>query len=821
MSQLLLTNAPYVAVIAVLGVLFLIVGYQLGLSLPTMMILGLSIITLVLAAFIILLNKRLAVRDKESRQARFVAERWQAFLGTTPGGYCLFTPQGLLREAVRVAPLLNLEKVSHIEDIVGALKEPAEFLAAFRQLQMTGAGFTQKVDTSPNDQQPGQSLQIQGRRMRLGREGPVLDIVWFIAVQAAAAQDKAEPQTSIGDYLDGLPFPLWLRGGNLDLIHANQAYCRAVDAPLATLIEHQTELTPTLGSNNSGKVLAGNAIAATQRQQERRHAIVGGKRRLLELTEVPMQSDFSFMGQLVRTLGFAIDVTAEEEKEGELQRHLSAQHEVLENMGSAIAIYGADTRLEFYNQSYLRLWGMSEAFMDSKPTMGEILEDLRTRRRIPEQPDFQRFKKEQLGVFTSQTEPHEELVHLPDGTTLRVLSAPHPLGGLIYVHEDVTDKLAMESSYNTLIAVQRETLDNLAEGIAVFGSDGKLQLHNPAFARIWRLSPVFLGTTPHVAELLENMKPLFNFGSHWQTFKTEMVAYILDRNPRRGRIERADASVIEYNTVPLPDGAVLNSYLDISDSLKVEQALRASNAALATADRLKSEFVANVSYQLRTPLSTISGFADILTNQYFGALNERQLEYTRTISDASHKLLLLINDVLDLATIEAGRMTITRRLVNIPRLLASVRAMTAEWARQQELDVAIDCPAEIGHFEVDENRMKQVLFNLVGNAIKYTPKGGHITLTARRDQETVRLSVADTGIGIPEVDRQRVFGKFERANANARQAGVGLGLSLVKNFIELHGGRVELVSEINKGTCITCTIPTNPADSSHAKHPAA
>ena len=401
-------------------------------------------------------------------------------------------------------------------------------------------------------------------------------------------------------------------------------------------------------------------------------------------------------------------------------------------------------------------------------------------------------------------------MHLPDGTSLRILSAPHPFGGIIFVHEDVTDRLALESSYNTLIAVQRETLDNLAEGIAVFGPDGKLRLFNPAFARIWKLATEFLAGEPHIGELLEHMKPLFNYGGNWTSFKGEMVSYTLDRNTRAGRFERADGSMIEYLTVPLPDGAVLNSHLDVSDSVRVEQALRASNAALAAADRLKSEFVANVSYQLRTPLNTIAGFADILTNQYFGALNERQLEYTRTIKDASESLSRLINDVLDLATIEAGRMVLDRQTMAVAELLNLAKQMTAEWARQQGLDITIDCPSDIGSFDVDGHRMKQILYNLISNAIKYTPAGGRIALAARRQDDWVVLSVRDTGIGIPEADRERVFGKFERANPQARQSGAGLGLSLVKSFVELHGGRIEVDSDVNKGTSINCFMPRHP-----------
>jgi signal transduction histidine kinase len=286
-----------------------------------------------------------------------------------------------------------------------------------------------------------------------------------------------------------------------------------------------------------------------------------------------------------------------------------------------------------------------------------------------------------------------------------------------------------------------------------------------------------------------------------------MVSYALDRNPRTGRIERADKTIIEYLTVPLPDGAVLNSYLDVSDSVRVEQALRASNAALATADRLKSEFVANVSYQLRTPLNTISGFADILAEQYFGTLNDKQLEYTNTIKAETQKLSRLINDVLDLALIEAGRMALDRKPVAAAELLNAAKQMTAEWARQQKLEIIIDCPSGIGLLEADEARLKQVLFNLIGNAIKFTPEEGRITLEARQQDGWIVLTVADTGIGIPESDRDRVFGKFERTAQQGRQGGAGLGLSLVKSFVELHGGRVEIASDARTGTRISCFLP--------------
>jgi len=244
--------------------------------------------------------------------------------------------------------------------------------------------------------------------------------------------------------------------------------------------------------------------------------------------------------------------------------------------------------------------------------------------------------------------------------------------------------------------------------------------------------------------------------------------------------------------------------------LRVEQALRESNAALATADRLKSEFVANVSYQLRTPLNTIMGFAEILANQYFGTLNERQLEYARTIMESSKRLKLLIDDVIDLAMVDAGRMSLNRRTVAIVPLLQTVVGMMGEWARQQSLELLVDAENGIGNFAVDDKRIKQVLFNLVSNAIQYTPPGGRITLQARREIDMIRLSVIDTGIGIPEQDQGRIWDKFERSNAQSRQSGAGLGLSLVKSFITLHGGHITISSQINRGTQVNCFLPIVP-----------
>jgi signal transduction histidine kinase len=740
------------------------------------------------------------VRVKEEADFR------EALLGASPDAYVLLSPQGKVIGSQGVEPLLGIDRVAQWQDVLDALQPAAaeKLQQAFKELQNSkGEDFRQQINLRAGNR----ALSVIGMRRPASTRGEVL-VIWLRDITRLTEEIRRQGDSihhinsqlnELRSILNNLPHPAWLRTAEGKLSWVNEAYARAVGQSVESAVTDQIELVPVT-QRGKGKNIAQVALEKGGVQTEQRHVVIDGQRRLLQIVEGATQTD--------RVLfGYAQDITHEAELDAELKRHIKAHEEVLENLGTPIAIYGADTRMKFYNRSYQKLWGSDEAFLKTEPNFNEVLEDLRARRRAPEQADFQKYKKERTSLFTSLIEQREDLMHLPDGTTLRIMAVPHPFGGIMFVHEDVTDKLALESSYNTLIAVQRETLDNLAEGVAVFGSDGKLKLYNPAFVRIWRLDEEALVTQPHISDVLELMRPLLDATGNWADLKNDAVTETLDRTTRAGRYECRDGIVIEYSNVPLPDGAVLVSYVNVSDSVRAEKALRESNAALAAADRLKSEFVANVSYQLRTPLNTIMGFAEILANQYFGTLNERQLEYARTMMEASKKLLHLINDVLDLATIEAGRMALNPKSVPVKSLLETAADMTREWALQQSLTITIRCDESVGSFEVDEQRMKQVMFNLVSNAIQYTPPGGHIALSAERQSDWVAIHVEDDGMGIPEEDQERVFDKFERTNAEARQSGAGLGLSLVRSFIELHGGRIVIKSNANQGTRISCFLP--------------
>jgi len=606
---------------------------------------------------------------------------------------------------------------------------------------------------------------------------------------------------NVSTILNMVPLPIWQRDASLGVRFYNLSYGEAVED-----IAEKSDGREAPELDKKARAMAQQAFATAKEIRDRRHVVIGGQRRLLDITELPVPEEKI-------SVGFAIDMTEVESLKEDLARHVSAQDDLLESSASAMAIYGADMRLKSFNFAFAALWKLDEVWLDTQPTYGEILESLREKRKLPEQANFQLFKQQQIKLFTGLLEPHEEFFYLPDGKALRVIVIPHALGGILFAYEDVTDRLALERSYNTLIAVQRETLDNLHEGVAVFGEDGRLKLYNPGFLALWNIEAEVARAEPHVRELVERSKSLYSY-DEWESFREQHIQKFQGRQLLSQRLERTDGKVIEWRRVPLPDGATLISYLDITDTMRVERSLRERNEALQEADRLKTEFLANVSYELRSPLTSISGFSEMLRQEYFGGLTDKQKEYVDGIHQSSQHLQQLVNDILDLASVEAGYMRLEVEKFDISAMMKSVLSLSEQRAKEFNLTIVFECPAKIGKMTGDETRIKQSLFNLLSNAIKYSEPGHKVTLAAKEiDPDMIVLWVEDEGQGIPLEEQETVFSKFYKGKnqegtrgKTGQRSGTGLGLSIVKSFIELHGGTVELHSELGKGTRFECHL---------------
>lgn len=477
-----------------------------------------------------------------------------------------------------------------------------------------------------------------------------------------------------------------------------------------------------------------------------------------------------------------------------------------DRLATAFAVFDSSQRLAHYNQAYVELWQLDPAWLKTRPRDGEILDRLRQARMLEERAEYRAWKQEWLSAYGTGKQI-EDRWHLPDGRMLHVIADANSEGGITYLYENVTEHIALESRYNALIQVQRETLDTLREGVAVFGSDGRLRLYNSAFATIWCLTPKLLDAEPHVDEVTAWCSLLYDAPEEWERTRSAVTAIVAERRPYDSQFDRPDGTVLSCAALPLPDGGTLLTYSDITDTKRAERALIEKNEALQTADRLKSDFVSHVSYELRTPLNSMLGFAQMLAEPAFGPLTEKQREYVDDMLSSGTTLRAIVDDILDLATIDAGSLKLKLAPVRVSSIIEAARQGVEDRLKQN--DVRLDIAIEEGVDEVvaDASRVIQILYNLLSNAIGFSAPRTVVRLNCRRDGAMIAFSVEDEGAGIPEDFQDTVFDRFESRTQGSRHRGAGLGLSIVKSLAELHGGTVSLESEPEEGSRFTVLLP--------------
>jgi signal transduction histidine kinase len=661
---------------------------------------------------------------------------------------------------------------------------------AVEALRAEGRSFVIPITTAAGRPIEAEGSAVAGRAvLRLRDVGGIeRDLVDLIARHDKLLRDLQILQ----GVLDSLSAPVWARGPDGRLIYVNSAYARAVEAEgPADAVAHELELL-----DRSAREDVKTARAAGKAYVGRLPAIVAGQRRIFDVLDGPSGNGAA---------GMAIDRTEVEAMRAELGRAIEAHRRVLDQLATGVAIFEADRKLTFYNTAFRSLFELDADFLDLAPTDSAVLDRLRSYRKLPEEQDF-RLWKQQLYEAYRAVEPQEYMWHLPDGRTLRVVTTPNPEGGVTYLYDDVTESLDLHRRYDALIKVQSETLDHLAEAVAVFGSDGRVRLHNPAFQRMWKLSVEALDQHPHVEEVTAWCQALHDDGVVWRNLRTAVTA-IDGREPIAARIERRDGATIELATMPLPDGATLVTFQDISDTVNVERALRERTEALEAADEIKIEFVHHVSYELRSPLTNIIGFAHFLNDPAFGPLTEKQREYLGYITNSTNALLALINNILDLATIDADAMTLNLTEVDIRASMEVAAEGVQDRLVKDNLKLDIRAASGIGSFTADERRLRQILFNLLSNAVGFSPPGETVVLSAQRRPDAVAFTVVDHGPGIPPESKEKVFDWFVTDSMGSHHRGTGLGLSLVRSFVQLHGGTVTIESTLGQGTTVTCVFP--------------
>ena len=608
-------------------------------------------------------------------------------------------------------------------------------------------------------------------------------------------QNLARDIRSSRSLLNALPMPVWLKDGEGRMTWVNAAYVSAVEGASADeVISRQVELL-----EQRQREAVGRALATMHSYRRKIHLITGGERRAYDVIVIQLEDS---------STGAAIDVAALETAQGELDRQIAAFDRTLDRVATAVIIFNSDRKLVFFNDAYQALWQLDAAWLNAGPKDGDVLDRLRELGKLPEVVNYRDWRGQVLSASEGGRE-HEDWWHLPDGRILHVIIEQRADGGVTHLYVDETERLGLESRFNAMIRVQRETLDSLKEGVAVLATDGRLKLHNSAFAQIWQLSPQRLSEHPHVDEIIAEARKLYNDSATWSRLKQVVTAFSAERTPEEGQMVWADNTVIDFATTPLPDGATLLTFADVTDSKRYERALVERNEALIASDKLKNQFIGHVSYELRAPLTNIIGFSELLESPRVGPLNAKQHEYLSDITFSSKTLLAIIDDILDLATIDAGALELKTERIGVRETVEEALAGIRERAVRADLVLDIAIADEATTFIADPSRVRQVLYNLMSNAVGFSKPGGTVLLTCWREGGFMVFQVEDHGVGIAKEDQEHVFERFESRSQGSSHRGAGLGLSIVKSLVELHRGTMVLESEPGIGTRVTVRLPEN------------
>ncbi|OYW49616.1 MAG: histidine kinase [Novosphingobium sp. 28-62-57] len=676
---------------------------------------------------------------------------------------------------------------------------------AVRKAQKTGAPFRMALTPKTGSRSLAAHGHLADPQVSPGGSA----LVWFFDFsesQEELVRLREETQSAKADFagLSGLieaaPLPMWFRSPDLKLRLVNSAYVKAVGAASAeAVIAQGIELVEPIEGLSAPQV-ARQAQSRRVPVERSVLATVKGQRRAVRVIDLPLGDE--------GIAGYAVDIEEMEELIRQFRRFREAQREMLDTLSAGIAQFDEKRNLAFANQPFLRIFGVPQAWVVDTPPFDRVLDRMRDAGRLPEVRDFPEWRRERQTWFLSRV-PVEESWHLSGGTHLRVIGQPMPDGGLLMIFEDRTEQLQLSATRDTLLRTRTATFDNLFESLAVFAPDGKLQLWNRRFAADWGLEEEFLTTHPRADVLLNRLAPLLKRPAQIGTIAQVIQAATLERKQRTGRLTLADGRHLALAGVPLPDGNGMLTVLDITDSQKAEAALRERNAALVEADAVKTRFIANMSYEFRTPLTSIGGFAELLQSGIAGELTEQQNDYVAAILSSVERLGEQIENVLDLSQSEAGTLPLAREQVELFPLLTDVVNERAERLTAAGLTLDLRGDKSAGKVTGDARRMRRAFGQLVDNAIAATPEGGRILVeAARKKGGGVQIVVSDNGRGMePAILARALEGLKVSADGKTVERRQGLGLPLVRQLVEAHGGTLELMSEPGLGTSAIVVLP--------------
>jgi signal transduction histidine kinase len=781
--------------------------------------LSLVLIALVLAAWAVgaaMVVLRANQSVKRAKAMRTSLKRMQTLLDVAPALPLLVRVDGRIEAPEKLARMLGLAAMpKYLSELAAPAGNPKGGGLAQAQLDQLWS----RIQTTQKSAAPFRmAINLPGAQRSLALYGTLADpqvspggaaLVWvfdFTESHSEMARLRAAAARATGDFaalvglIEAAPMPMWFRGSDLTLQLVNQAYVDAVGATTAAeVVQSQIELLEPEEGRSPADIA--RATLTSQAKSERIiAATIHGARRTLRVSDLPLG--------LEGVAGYAIDIEEQQQVAREFRAFRDAQRALLDQLSVGVALFDGEERLTFANRPFRRLFSLTEEAIEAHTPFQRFLAEARERGRTPEVRDFPEWRRERTGWFGMQ-DTQEEAWPLPGGTHLRVVAQPMPDGGLILITEDRTESLALSAVRDTLLRTRTATLDSLFEALAIFAPDGSVQLWNRSFAGTWGLTPELLDLHPSADELLSAIGRNLVNPEEAGLIGAAVRAATLDRREKGGQVDLADGRTLRFAGIPLPDGNGLLTVLDITASQKAEQALRERAEALEEADAVKAKFLANMSYEFRTPLTTIGGYAELLKS---GAAADPEAagEYVDAILSAVERLTEQVENVLDLSQSEAGLLPIRKERLDLLDFLTTL-------VREREgaivaAGLSLDLKGRRGRvIEADPRQMGRAIGNLLDNAVVGTPEGGRIVIEIRRAPEGtewgIEISIADNGRGMTSKELARAQGGVKPAGEGAPERRTGLGIPLARQLIAAHDGTLEIVSRKGAGTTATIRLP--------------
>lgn len=749
-------------------------------------------------------------RARQARVARSTARRLSRMIDDSPAVPLLVRADGKIEGPERLASWLGLGKLpGFLSELAGddaglTAIELEQLRDAVRKTQKTAAPFGMVVSPRGSNK----SLAVRGQLADPAIAPGGAALVWwfdFSESQGELARLRAETARARNDFgalvglIEAAPTPMWFRGPDMKLRLVNSAYVKAVGAPSAEeAVKAQTELIEAVDGLTAAQI-AKQAHDKDLPVERIVQATVGTQRRTLRISDLPLGKE--------GVAGYAIDIEEMEEQAREFRAFREAQRSMLDQLSIGVAQFDAERRLTFANQPFQRIFALPPSARLDPLEFDRFLDMARDAGRLPEARDFPAWRRELGGWFTSGAATEDQWT-LSDGTHLRIVAQPMPDGGLSLVAEDRSEQLALSAVRDTLLRTRTATFDSLFESLAVFAPDGRMQLWSRRFPQIWGLPEELFDEHPRIEPLLEQIGAQLARPAQRQSIGEVVRSATLDRQQRGGRVELADGRTLEFAGVPLPDGNGLLTVLDVTDSKKAEDALRDRNTALEEADAVKTRFLANMSYEFRTPLTSIGGFAELLQSGVAGDLSDQAHDYVAAILAAVERLRAQIESVLDLTQSEAGLLPLAAEDVELLPFVTRIVREREEAIEGKGVTLDLRGDKGSGKISADERQLGRALGNLLDNAILATPGGGRILVALSRRKQGVRIVISDNGDGMKPSELARAMDGYRLgADGKPETRRGGLGLPLARQLIEAHGGRLDIQSEKGVGTTATVSLP--------------